>query len=558
MWKHLVMETVRTGRSPSALGEQLAPVLLRMRRARVEPVCQVTMSVPTDDVDATFGAARTEALRWMQERAGRRLPAEAWDGGSFDLADIGAPRTEATFLEEIGYWAGRVDAVDATAPERSWTTETAVVEVAGTIRFGARLTCVVRGESEPFVPSVPGPVKQVVDGCGGVLDGRSIGGGPWLVDTPEEAFRLVEFMSSPDRQCDVLAISTRGSSDDPDATLIQARSVFERTIGAAHVVVVTATGNYALTELVGKELSVFRQAVRTYRPGFDPEGAAPREHPLALGMRIADWPGGPSGFEDFLVANCLRGTVDRPDRERLLPSYVAIKQAAQKLRKKTAAAGSITDSERVAVLENEELRRDNQDYEALLEIAEEELSQVRDERDAARGEIWRLKNRVEYLERQDVRGPVAEDEIPDAFDDLERWAARHLAGKVTLTGRAIRAAKDSPFEDARLAYRALLILRDRYVPMRREGGLDLKEAYRKALEKEALQEQPTFAGTRSGEHGDVYFVRHRGRRRELDLHLKGSDSRDPRFGFRLYFFWDNENEEVVVGSLPNHLKTRIT
>ena len=528
------------------------------RRARVEPVCQVTMTVPADDIDKAFGKVRTEVLRWMQDRAGRRLPAEAWDGGSFDLADIGAPRTEATFLEEIGYWAGRLDAVDANVPERSWTTETAVAKVDGTIRFGARLTCVVRGESAPFVPSVPGPVKQIVDRCGGVLDGWSIGGAPWLVDTPEKASRLVELMSSSERQCDVLAISTRDSSDDPDATLIRARSVFERTIGAAHVVVVTATAAYALTDLVGKELSVFRQAVRTYRPGFDPEGAAPHEHPLALGIRISDWPGGPSGFEDFLVAGCLRGTVDRQDRERLLPSYVAVKQGAQKLRRKAAAAVSITDSERAARLENEDLRRDNQDYESLLEIAEEELNQVRDERDAAKEEVWRLKNRIEYLERQDIRGPVAEDKIPDSFDDLERWAARHLAGKVTLTGRAIRAAKGSPFEDARLAYRALLILRDCYVPMRREGGLDLKEAYRKALEKEALQEQPTFAGTRSGEHGDAYFVRHGGRRRELDLHLKGSDSRDPRFGFRLYFFWDNENEEVVVGSLPNHLRTRVT
>ena len=41
---------------------------------------------------------------------------------------------------------------------------------------------------------------------------------------------------------------------------------------------------------------------------------------------------------------------------------------------------------------------------------------------------------------------------------------------MTLTGHA--AAKGSPFEDVRLAYRALLILRDHYMPMRREGGLE--------------------------------------------------------------------------------------
>ena len=68
-------------------------------------------------------SARRGPRRCGQDRAGRRLLAEAWDGGSFELA--GSPRTEATFLEEIGYWAARLDAVDATAPERSRTTETA-------------------------------------------------------------------------------------------------------------------------------------------------------------------------------------------------------------------------------------------------------------------------------------------------------------------------------------------------------------------------------------------------------------------------------------------------
>ena len=68
-------------------------------------------------------SARRGPRRCGQDRAGRRLLAEAWDSGSFELA--GSPRTEATFLEEIGYWAARLDAVDATAPERSRTTETA-------------------------------------------------------------------------------------------------------------------------------------------------------------------------------------------------------------------------------------------------------------------------------------------------------------------------------------------------------------------------------------------------------------------------------------------------
>lgn len=155
---------------------------------------------------------------------------------------------------------------------------------------------------------------------------------------------------------------------------------------------------------------------------------------------------------------------------------------------------------------------------------------------------------------------AAEDaQFPDNFDDLERWSEEHLSGgKVRLLRRAIRAAKKSPFENPGLAYRALSILRDRYVPMRIEGGKARKDEYNKALRAANLTEAATFAGTRSGEYGDTYFVNHGGRKRELDRHLKGGNSRDPRYGFRLYFFWDDDDREVVVGSLPNHLTTRIS
>ena len=45
-----------------------------------------------------------------------------------------------------------------------------------------------------------------------------------------------------------------------------------------------------------------------------------------------------------------------------------------------------------------------------------------------------------------------------------------------------------------------------------------------------------------------------GRKTEIDMHLKGGNSRDPRYCFRLYFFWCDEKKRVVVASLPSHLE----
>ena len=231
-----------------SLAAQLAPMLPRLRRSRVEPVSQVTMEIHAGDLDKAFDGIRQEVLLWMKNRAGRDLPPEAGRGDSFELADVGSQRTKATFLEDAGYWAARLDAADKSVAERSWVTETAIAKRDDAIKFGVRVTCVSRMDKSPkYLPTIPGFVKQVADNFGGGVDGRPIGREPWLIDAPEEAGRLLDLMRSPDRRQDVVAITTAENSENPGTALFPAESVFERTIGAAHVVVVTATGAYALT-----------------------------------------------------------------------------------------------------------------------------------------------------------------------------------------------------------------------------------------------------------------------------------------------------------------------
>ena len=49
-----------------------------------------------------------------------------------------------------------------------------------------------------------------------------------------------------------------------------------------------------------------------------------------------------------------------------------------------------------------------------------------------------------------------------------------------------------------------------------------------------------------------------GTRRLLDWHLKGSNTRDPRYCLRVYYFFDEAKYLPVVGWLPSHLRTRVT
>ena len=539
-----------------SLAEQLAAALPRMRGARrpVLPACRITIRIPADDLDGAFGEARDEVSRWMQDRAGRRLPAEAWRGEGFELAGAAPLRVEAAPARDAGRWTARLDEADGDAPDRLWTTEAEIARDGEAISVDVRLGCAALGESPPAL-SVPGLVRRVADRFVVVVDGRQVGAGPWLVDTPERAEKLLALLCDPERERDVLTIATHDLDDDPSTALVSPQSVFERTLGAAHVAVVTATAAFALTDRVGKELSVFRQAVRTYKPGFDPWRAEPRDHPLTIGTRISAWADGPEAFEDFFVATCLRATVGVVDREKRSPFPFAARRTAPAAARAPVPPAAPSGDERMDALrrENEGLRAEN------LRLAES-LGKERAAAGAARKEVRSLKDRVAHLERMRGNGPAHPDgpAVPGSFGQLEQWSKEHLDGKVRLHRRAIGAARKSKFEDVELAYRALLILRDHYVPMRLEGGADKRATYREALAKEGLEDEPTFAGTRAGEHGDTYFVRHGGRNRQLERHLKGSNARDERRGFRLYFFWDDSDREVVVGWLPNHLPTRIS
>ena len=546
-----------------SLAEQLASALPHMRGARrtVLPACRIRMRIPADDLDGAFGEARDEVLRWMQDRAGRRLPAEAWRGEGFELAGAAPLRVEAAPARDAGRWTARLDEADGDVPDRLWATEAEIARDGEAISVHVRLGCAARGES-PSAPSVPGLVRRIADRFDVAVDGRPVGAGPWLVDTPERAEKLLALLCDPERERDVLTIATHDLDDDPSTALVSPQSVFERTLGAAHVAVVTMSATFALTDRVGKELSVFRQAVRTYKPGFDPWRAEPRDHPLAVGTRISAWAGGSEAFEDFLVATCLRATVGAVDREEHPPFPFAARRTAPEPPRTPVPPATPSGDERLDALrrENEELGAETLRLAEALGKAEKERNAAIAARNEARAEARSLRDRAAYLERMQGNAPARPDGsvVPGSFGQLEQWSKEQLDGAVRLHPRAIRAAKKSKFEDVALACRALLILRDHYVPMRLEGGADRRAAYREALAREGLKDEPTFAGARAGEHGDAYNVEHGGRNRQLERHLKGSNARDERRGFRLYFFWDDSDREVVVGWLPNHLPTRIS
>lgn len=539
-----------------------------IRRAVIRPVSQVVLNFKRANHTDEFANIRTAALNWLSERAGKAIPTSAWSGDPFELEEIGAQRVAAVGIKKPRFWAARLDDADKAVPQRTWVTEIGIGQAQDDlVLFGVRLTSVSMGDAPEYERTIPGFVRGIIAHGLATLDGRVLVDAPWIVDSDGEVQEFVDFLCNKNRRSDVIVFTLPEGSSNPSETIISALDIHRRTLGAAHVAVLTSDASFALSSIVGKEFSVFRQAARTYLSGFDPHLDEPSRHPLSLPKRIQEWPdGGLVKFADFLVSRSLARSVAKVDREYRLPSFETARRIAAREHIDLAREKGSSDSDLLAIAEDE-IRRLNKSIESerdefndLLETAENEREEARQDALQARGRADSLSHRLNSLDARlkTLEQTTAQIEIPDDLEEFESWTKRNMAGDVEIHNRAFQGIKKSIYSDPPFIYQVLLLLRDCYVPMRRNGDPTLKDLYYAECARLGLEDSQTFSGQRWGEEGDTYIVNYGGKKRLLDRHLKKGTSKDERYCFRLYYFWDEDNEQVVVGWLPSHLGTRQT
>ncbi|MDA8459865.1 hypothetical protein M4R23_12015 [Acidovorax sp. GBBC 3332] len=411
---------------------------------------------------------------------------------------------------------------------------------------------------------MPGFVRQILGLGEAELDSLPVTGRPTMVSSRLEVEALVRLLESIERQSDVLVVALPEGSVDPRHASVDVQQLAKELQGVSHVYVLTGAAWFELTDLVGRVLSVFRGAVRIYRPGFQAWVDQPTNHPLVLPQRIANWAGGDSSnFLAWLIDHILARTVQGLGREARLPAYNTVRQMAAQADRASLKSHGGTDQELMELFEQDneqlrmELREQKEQYDGLLQTADHDREEAEDRAATARAQSLKWLYRIRQLEAE-LRelGARRHTPIPTTLDGFEDWCKEQLVGAVEVANRAVQAVRKSDFHEPEFIYKCLTLLRDAYVPMRVEGSRERREVYERALQELQLEESPTGDGVKYA--ADQYSVIYGGARRPLDRHLKGSNSRDRRYGFRLYFFWDEEGEVVVVGWLPSHLDNRLT
>lgn len=199
---------------------------------------------------------------------------------------------------------------------------------------------------------------------------------------------------------------------------------------------------------------------------------------------------------------------------------------------------------------------ENADWLTALEEATETAEYYKQENANLRLQLDALRA---HLIRQNGESIDAEIQFPNNYKVMGDWVKEHLSGRLVLLPRAERAASKAVYSEVDMVYRALLILANEYRDSRMGTGTDT--AFREALAKYGMNFSGSIDKSRAGQEGGAYFVNYpigSSQKSFLQFHIVKGTAHEDRFCMRIYFFWDDDTNQVVVGWLPSHLSNRIS
>lgn len=560
----MVANTTVSAQSPTTT--TVVPV--RPGRASTQTTYQFRGEIPlaSRDPQALYERAIEIVLEWLQRRQ-RWLPENAWRGACFEVDQPGR-KIECQSVPQDGVWAVRLEHPDNRVAERIWISDVSLRKRLTGIGFGIRVLCSSGARSEEDIPlSRPRVVLDLAKKLG-LREARSLDEQPWLMQSADDLLALSELLTDQKRTLPVVVLTQPDEQRvpvqvaeyvlDPDGLAMEAQ-------GLAHIVQLPWNMAFQWTNLVGKAWSVFHGAVRTYMPRLDFERDTPTRHPLATVERIIFWEGtdltGEPAFTSFLLDTLrLHAANKRFDWGDLL--FISEARA----RREELARRDIHDIEALAKSYDQEidaLKQQIEDLKKEIDQYVDQIEEVEEERDKARNDNAGLRYKNQELRsslfKKTGEMPDASVSLVDHYDDLPDWVRNCLAGRLELHSRAEKGLKSARFNDPHLVCQALLLLANEYRDMRLGEGS--QQEYETALQRLELRDGPSITDSRAGEEGETYYVRYptpSSPRRFLELHLRKGSSKDERHSLAIYFFWDKDKSQVVVGWLPSHLDNRQT
>ena len=342
-----------------------------------------------------------------------------------------------------------------------------------------------------------------------------------------------------------MVITTGSAGYDADLLPFNPDELAAAMAAIAHVTVLPEELTWEMSRVLGRPLSVFGGGIRVYQPGFSSDDDPYGPHDLIVGRQLDDR-GGVNQAIRWLKNELAHVSVRRVRLGSNMISYSEVKDAAI-VRKQTALemTGASSDEKLAAatlrITSLEDQRKSDSEWISALEDDNIDLRSKADTYEAQANASRLRIQQLEYALKQRGSNSSTSEIRPQNWGDMADWCDRNFPGRLVLTSSARRTMKDAEFEDIDLTARALIWLAEDYRTARIEGG------------DAARPDHHLESGVRNCPcGGDSYETNWKGKH-TVDWHVKnGGTTRDPARCFRIYYFWDEQGEQVIVDHLPGH------
>ena len=526
------------------------------------------MSVELDVKNSIFGTVRyngTVIYNWAKDKfVGLQMPQNIH---SFSRNRSGQ-EVNVIYNAEKPYFCIKASHPDKAVPERFWIIEAEIVVNAGKVLLGVKLSysTPVSQDKEMVDYSVPVFMWKIYRD-NGITDIRGLKGQVWQVDE-KSIDDLYIFVQDCNRRMPIVVITESANFEGVGGQYLSGYLVNGEKLAAkvgliAHVVCLSNNASQLWNEKVGKSWGVYNGAIRTYFPNVDFNDETYMQHPLSVANRILATHYEDENGKEYIAGEAFEYVL----RDNLRKYNTGVRIEWGRIGHKfyfVASREELRNKERTvkdAVLLNEMYEEQIQQLEEKIKNQEDEIitamiatENKEKELEENRQTIYRLNMRVDSLTCQLEKlreGNQSDIPILNDYTQLVEWVETYFPGRLVLHNRAIRALKGAVFNDPALVFKALKLLGTTYYQMRM-GYVSLQEFINQCSNL-GIEESGSIADTAAGELGETYFVSYHGKKCKLERHLRKGKVRDPQFCMRIYFFWSEEESQIVIGSLPQHL-----
>jgi len=348
-----------------------------------------------------------------------------------------------------------------------------------------------------------------------------------------DASALVELLQRPDRRLPVVAVS-KAIVDGVQRPLLRPGGLAYRLAANAHVVVVDRACSWAITDAIGRPLSVYEGAIRLWWPRFSTSDD-PYRHTLVVRERVeAD----PRRTEESIVRRVWRAAVDALGSPGLEVHVISARNRTETEQRMAELRGRASEAV---------------EWQELLEQQLDENAELREQLDELQGEVDDLRLAIVEAQAQTSADEADDDDVPDVatVEDAVKLMSEEATNVVFLPS-AYASARESKYPEPTQVLRDLGALGR--VAAKWAAG-ELPGGFKGGFAAEPVTYRERISQTAATKYKSDYEIEYAGATVMMGPHLRRGVGA-PEVILRIYWYCDNTTHQLIVGHVGRKLRDK--